>query len=189
MADIWDAYVKKFGTTPKDATQLQQFAKASANMKPLSFKEARDLFNAHKTKPVVTNGANKKPPINKPIPSAQKYNIAPKKINTNTNNNNPEIQRQIDECNMEINNLNTIEKDFSEHYNGQINDIENQLKNLYDAIKRREMDLKKWRKQEFDEGINKIKSTKQILNNRINDLNTNNNPNNIYNIPKLNDFY
>lgn len=288
MADngIWDAYVKKFGSAPKDATQLQQFSKTNTSFKPLSFKDSREIFNAHKTKPVVTNNGaiNKKPlPASKPIKKAlpSKYSVQSKttpNLNTkpnkpfipsnpnnkspisprnkspisprqNTNNRSPfpsaqpisprqnnnrsfpsgqpisprqhqrnnnqpqksskpfdpkgskeEFKRQIEECESEITQLKSVKNDFEEAYNAKIKDIDEQFKKMYDALKQREQDLKRWRKQEYDEGLQIINNTSSTLQTRINGLKDSlsklekdNNPTSeynkiLYNIPKINDF-
>jgi len=48
--DVWNAYMAKFNAEPKDASQLQSFAKAQADLPNLSFKDAKATYDANKGK-------------------------------------------------------------------------------------------------------------------------------------------
>ncbi len=42
---IWNAYIKRFGTAPLSASQLQNFSKTTNEWETLNFKQSRDIFN------------------------------------------------------------------------------------------------------------------------------------------------
>ena len=42
---IWDLYVERYGNDPQDANKLINFSKKHQNIKSLTYKEVRQLFN------------------------------------------------------------------------------------------------------------------------------------------------
>lgn len=55
-AEVWNAYLSKFNAEPKDASQLQAYAKAQDNLPNLSFKEANECYKANKGKGKASGG-------------------------------------------------------------------------------------------------------------------------------------
>eukprot|EP00483_Globobulimina_turgida_P010654 UN10675 len=43
-SDVWNGYIKKFGSPPASASQLQNYSKTS-EFNSLNFKQAREAFN------------------------------------------------------------------------------------------------------------------------------------------------
>lgn len=46
--EVWDAYMAKYSAEPKDASQLQAYAKSQEKLPNLSFKDAKACFEANK---------------------------------------------------------------------------------------------------------------------------------------------
>ena len=61
-AEVWNAYLAKYSTEPKDASQLQAFAKAQDKLPNLSFKEANECYKANKGKGAASGGSEQKQP-------------------------------------------------------------------------------------------------------------------------------
>eukprot|EP01083_Nonionella_stella_P028697 79062_1 len=147
-----------------------------------------DKINAKRTsKPMIANTVNTKPIVHKPM----LHKPLPAATTANSTKNKDEVKRQLDECVLEQRNLKSIESDFEDRYQKRIQDISDQFQPIYDALQKREQDLKNWRKQEYDEGLKHIHQNQNILQQRVNELQNNNNINHqtLYKIPKLNDFH
>mmetsp|Transcript_8795 Transcript_8795/g.13594 ORF Transcript_8795/g.13594 Transcript_8795/m.13594 type:complete len:685 (-) Transcript_8795:118-2172(-) len=214
---IWDIYIQQNGFAPKTAQQLLNFSKSMPDV-TMTFKQANEIFEQHKTKPVVTHqklvlsSAHSVPqkaheialppqPSGPPPPAPSgSTQTPPENQATEPLILKNECQRQLDIFALERQNLNAIQHDFTDAYNAQIKDMDAQFTALMDVVQRRQTDLRNWRKQEYDEGMQCIERASQVIQQRLDELQSvsqqlmsvNASPNSVpqilQNIPKCDDF-